>query len=60
MNVIEREIPARSTPHAAAHGSTGLYNPGSPIFETQDIVAMVLATVMALGPLSAYALGYGL
>lgn len=30
-----------------------------PIFEGQDIAAMVLATLMALGPLAAFALGFG-
>lgn len=52
--------PAAGRPAAEARVREPLHHPGAPILETQDIAAMALATVMALGPLSAYALGYGL
>ncbi|MCG6114007.1 MAG: hypothetical protein MEQ84_02315 [Mesorhizobium sp.] len=52
--------PAYAEPVTTTRASTGLYNPGQPILEGQDIAAMAVATVMALGPLSAYAFGFGL
>ncbi|MFN4272230.1 MAG: hypothetical protein ACK4F5_05425 [Aliihoeflea sp.] len=50
--------PARSTSVAAADHPR-LFTPGSPILEGQDIAAMVLAAIMALGPLAAVAFGFG-
>jgi len=55
-----RRDPALAPVYAepTARASTGLHNPGQPILEGRDIVGMVVATVMALGPLSAYAFGF--
>lgn len=36
------------------------HNMNAPMLEGKEIVGLVLATVMALGPLSAYAFGFGL
>lgn len=52
--------PTYSESMGTTRAPTGLHNPGQPILEAQDIAAMVVATVMALGPLSAYAFGFGL
>lgn len=49
-------IPARA---ATAEERPTLFQPGSPILEGKDIAAMILATIMALGPLAAVAFGFG-
>ena len=52
--------PVYGQPMTTTRASTGLHNPGQPILEGQHIAAMAVATIMALGPLSAYAFGFGL
>lgn len=52
--------PAPAAIDDGRRGGTFLaHDPGAPLLEPLDIVALVLATLMTLGPLTAYALGLG-
>lgn len=72
LDILERETPARvrvrdrriepavAGPAVYRAATPADYNFNAPLVAGADIAALVVAVVMALGPLTAYALGYGL
>lgn len=66
VEVLERDVPTRVRSRqplvdpAFETATPRSYNFNAPLLGGQDIVALVLAFIMALGPLTMYAIGYGL